>query len=150
MFRELIAVFGLTLMVALTVFAATPAKKAAENETSQKIYAIFNEGTALFLDARPFEQYKEGHIPGAINLPIHEENGLDLLFKLEDMLHSAPKLVVYCTGFGCDLSDILAKKLLEIDIPKDKIIVFKGGMEAWEKAEYPVSKDIGFQKSLQQ
>ncbi len=150
MLRELSSILVLTLMVALTVFAATPAKKAGEKESVGKIYGIFNEGNALFLDARPFEQYAEGHIPGAINMPVHKETGMDLLFRLEDMLHSSPKLVAYCTGIGCDLSDILAKKLVEIGIKKDKIIVFKGGMEAWTQAHYPVSTDTGFQKSLEQ
>ncbi|NOZ13225.1 MAG: rhodanese-like domain-containing protein [Acidobacteria bacterium] len=149
MIRELAVVFGLTLMVALTVFAATPPKKIEKKESTEKVYKIFNEGNALFLDARPFPQFKAGHIPGAINLPIHGEKGMELLFQLEDMLQSAPKLVVYCTGIGCDLSELLAKRLLELGIPKAKIIVFKGGMGAWKKAGYPVSKDIGFQKSLQ-
>jgi len=150
MYRELFSVLTLTMMVALTVFAATPAKKSAEMENVEKILAIFNEGNVLFLDARPFEQYAEGHIPGSINLSIYDEAGMDLLFKLKDMLDSAPKLVLYCTGISCDLSDILAKKLVEIGIPETKLIVFKGGMEAWKQARYPVSTDTGFQKSLQQ
>ncbi|MCK5879813.1 MAG: rhodanese-like domain-containing protein [Holophagae bacterium] len=150
MFRESIIILALTLLVALAVFSATPAKKAAEKESVKNIYEIFNEGNALFLDARTFKQYAEGHFPGAINLPVHEENGIDLLFKLEDMLQSAPRLVVYCTGIGCGLSDILAEKLVEIGVPKEKIIVFEGGMDAWEQARYPVSTDTEFQKSLQQ
>jgi len=150
MVREFFAILALTMMVALTVFAATPSDKPAEKENVEKIHAIFEKGNVLFLDARPFEQYAEGHIPGSINLSIHDEAGMDLLFKLEDMLNSAPNLVVYCTGIGCDLSDILAKKLVEIGIPERKIIVFKGGMEVWKQARYPVSTDTGFQKSLQQ
>lgn len=150
MYREFFSVLGLTVMVALTVFAATPAEKPAEKESIEKIHTIFEEGNVLFLDARPFDQYAQGHIPGSINLPVNEDAGINLLFKLEDMLNSAPKLVAYCTGIGCDLSDILAKKLMEIGIPETKIIVFKGGMEAWKQARYPVSTDTGFQKSLQQ
>ena len=150
MVREFFSILALTMMVALTVFAATPSEKPAKKESVEKIHAIFEKGNVLFLDARPFKQYAEGHIPGSINLSIHDEAGMDLLFKLEDMLKSAPKLVVYCTGIGCDLSDILAKKLMEIGIPETKLIVFKGGMEAWNQAHYPVSTDTGFQKSLQQ
>ena len=150
MFRESAVILVLTLMVALAVFSATPVKKTAGKESVENIYGIFNEGSALFLDARPFEQYAEGHVPGAINLPVHEEDGMDILFKLEDMLQSAPRLVVYCTGIGCGLSDILSKKLTEVGIPKEKIIVFEGGMDAWEQARYPVSTDTGFQQSLQQ
>ncbi len=149
MFRELAIISGLTLMIALTVFAATPVKKVEKKESTKEIYSIFNKGNALFLDARPFPQYEKGHIPGAINLPIHEEKGMELLLQLEDMLQSASKLVVYCTGTECDLSELLEKELLEIGILKNKIIVFKGGMDAWEKAGYPVSQETGFQKSLQ-
>ena len=148
--RELINIVLLTLLVAVVMFCVTPPKKKVIHVSALQIHDILNSGNALFLDARPFEEYAEGHIEGAINIPIHDASGMDLIFKLEDMLQSAPQLVLYCNGEDCELSDILAKKLKDFGISEKKILVFKGGIEEWKQSGYPVSTDTEFQKLLLQ
>jgi len=56
------------------------------------------EGTVTVLDVRPIEEYRAGHIPGAIPVP---------LSKLQDLLSELPRnqdIVAYCRGPYCVLA----------------------------------------------
>lgn len=90
---------------------------------------------ALFLDARPVEFYEMGHVPGALPLP---ENDFDAAFaRLEDRLRRSFDIVVYCSGFGCEASHIVARRLRERGIVA---IVLNEGWPAWTDAGYPVKQ----------
>jgi len=88
---------------------------------------------ALFLDARPEAFYVMSHIPGSLPLP---EDDFDKAFaRLEKRLRSSLDVVVYCAGFGCEASHIVARKLKERGIPA---AILHDGWPAWEDAHYPV------------
>jgi rhodanese-related sulfurtransferase len=90
---------------------------------------------ALFLDARPVAFYAMGHIPGALPLP---EDDFDGAFAgVEKSLRGRFDLVVNCSGFGCEASHIVARKLRERGIPA---VVLHDGWPAWTDAGYPVRK----------
>jgi rhodanese-related sulfurtransferase len=87
---------------------------------------------ALFLDARPEPFYRMEHIPGAYSLP---EEDFDAAFsRLEPRLRSSLDVVVYCAGFGCEASHIVARKLKAKGIPA---VVLHEGWPAWQEAHYP-------------
>jgi rhodanese-related sulfurtransferase len=87
---------------------------------------------ALFLDARPIAFYEMGHIPGALPLP---EDDFDRAFAaIERELRSRFDLVVYCSGFGCEASHIVAQKLRERGI---HAAILHEGWPAWTDAGYP-------------
>jgi rhodanese-related sulfurtransferase len=90
---------------------------------------------ALFLDARPVAFYEMSHIPGALPLP--EDDFDRALAKIEPRLRSAFDIVVYCSGFGCEASHIVARKLKERGIPA---IILAEGWPAWTDAGYPVKE----------
>lgn len=147
--RELIVIGLLTLLVAGVVALATPtAPEKPAGPDAPVVLAMFEAGDVMFLDARPFDDYRQGHIPGAINIPAHSPDKMDLLFKLEDMLRSVPRMVLYCTGPGCELSDILQNDLLALGFEAERLLLFEGGMEEWTASGYPVSTDTAFQESL--
>lgn len=88
---------------------------------------------ALFLDARPVDFYNMGHIPGALPLP---EDDFDRAFaRLEAILRSRFEIVVYCSGYGCEASHIVARKLKGRGIPAT---ILHEGWPAWTEAGYPV------------
>lgn len=90
------------------------------------------EKGALFLDARPIDFYKMEHIPGALPLP---EPDFDAAFaKLEPRLRSSFDIVVYCSGWGCEASHIVAAKLRERGI---HAAILHEGWPAWTDAGYP-------------
>jgi rhodanese-related sulfurtransferase len=91
------------------------------------------EKGALFLDARPVDFYKMGHIPGALPLP---EDDFDRSFAaLEDTLRRRFDIVVYCSGYGCEASHIVARELRKHGI---EAAVLHEGWPAWTDAGYPV------------
>ena len=88
---------------------------------------------ALFLDARPEAFYTMSHVPGSLPLP---EEDFDKAFaRLEGRLRSSLDVVVYCAGFGCEASHIVARKLKERGIPA---AILHDGWPAWEDAHYAV------------
>ena len=150
MLRETVHIFLATCMVAVVTFAiGGPRPDRDPGPTAREINQLMENGEALLLDARPYVDFESGHIPGAINIPAHDPDKMDVIFHLEDMLRSAPLLVVYCTGPECELSEILAADLQSLEFPEETLLIFTGGMEAWQTAGYEISTDTGFQESLQ-
>ncbi len=83
-------------------------------------------GTVL-LDARPAELFRQGHIPGALSLPLP---GFDEVLgaRLAHM-RTARLLIVYCSGPDCNDSYELALKLREIGF--NDLLLYRGGIEDW-------------------
>jgi rhodanese-related sulfurtransferase len=94
-----------------------------------------HEKGALFLDARGAEFYAMGHIPGALSLP---EADFERAFPpLEDTLRRRFDIVVYCSGYGCEASHLLARSLRERGI---QAVILHEGWPAWTDAGYPVKE----------
>ena len=107
-------------------------------ETLQEIPAAeakkrLDEGSALFLDARPRAFYEMQHIPGALPLP---EDDFDAAFaRLEPRLRSSFDIVVYCSGYGCEASHNVSRKLRDKGVAA---VILAEGWPAWTDAGYPV------------
>jgi len=95
----------------------------------------FDRGAALFVDARPKMIYDLQRIPGALSLP---EDDFDAAFaQLSPRLRDRFDIIVYCSGFGCEASHIVARKLKEKGVPA---IVLQDGIPAWQDAGYPLQE----------
>ncbi len=97
-------------------------------------YKLFNQ-KVKFIDARPVEEFSEGHIKGAINIPFYGSE------EYESVLNQISKdeyLVTYCNGDDCDLSILLGDELFGKGYKK--VYVFYGGWNDWLKNNYPVEK----------
>jgi rhodanese-related sulfurtransferase len=93
------------------------------------------EKGALALDARPRAFYEMSHIPGARSLP---EDDFDAAFaELEGRLRSTFDIVVYCSGYGCEASHLVARRLREKGI---QAAILNEGWPAWTDAGYPVKE----------
>lgn len=91
---------------------------------------------ALFLDARPIDFWRMNRIPGALPLP---EDDFDRAFpKVEDRLRRTSNVVVYCSGYGCEASHVVARRLRERGFPA---VVLDEGLPAWEDAGYPIDRE---------
>jgi rhodanese-related sulfurtransferase len=97
-------------------------------ETAFKLY----NKNVFFVDARPAEEFAEGHIQGAYNVPYYSEE-IDLLLQ---KFEKADPVVVYCNGTDCDLSIMLGNKMSEMGYKK--VFVFFGGWHEWLENKYPV------------
>jgi rhodanese-related sulfurtransferase len=69
-----------------------------EPVSRQELLGRLRDGTATLLDVRPEDEYRLGHLPGAVNIA---------LGALGDRMHELPKdreIVAYCRGPYCVLS----------------------------------------------
>jgi rhodanese-related sulfurtransferase len=94
------------------------------------------EKGALFLDARPVDFWKMSHIPGSVCLP--EEDFDKAYAALEPRLRATYNIVVYCAGFGCDASHVVARLLREKGI---HAAILNEGWPAWTDAGFPVTSE---------
>jgi rhodanese-related sulfurtransferase len=135
----LIVLSALLLGLAYTLimkkgFFSPPQAQAEKRSDSAPVFiayeeakALFDAGTALFVDARHAYDYNLGHIKGAINVPLKD-------FELaRSPLVNTPKeklLVTYCDGADCNSSIELAQKLAAAGFTDVKM--FFGGWKEWQ------------------
>ena len=85
---------------------------------------------ALWVDARPVEEFERDHIPGAVLL--NEDRWSELLPQfLEKQWSPEKKIVVYCSAESCNLAEDVARRLREEAKLPNEIRILKGGWEAW-------------------
>ena len=71
------------------------ARDKLEPVSREELFRRAKEGTVVVLDVRPPEEYRAGHIPGAVSVPVAE---------LEKRLKKLPRgkeIVAYCRGPYC-------------------------------------------------
>jgi len=101
---------------------AVPAKELLERA---------RKGLVTVLDVRPAEEYAAGHVPGAINIPIHE------LKKRLKELPRRREVVAYCRGPYC-LMSYDAVSLLRGKGMKARRL--EAGLPEWRLAGFPVEQ----------
>jgi len=80
------------LFFLLTSFASINAQKKTEVNSKQASVLIQKDSKLIVLDVRTPEEFKEGHIKGAINIDIRQEDA----FSKIDKLNKNAKYLVYC------------------------------------------------------
>ena len=100
----------------------------------QESYLLWKDSSAIFLDTREPEEYHEGHIPGAINLPFDYWD--DCWERVRPELNLADTIVCYCGGFDCELSLFTARELKVMGY--DHSLIFFGGINKWVEAGLPL------------
>jgi len=102
----------------------------------KQVKEAYKSGTALFVDAREQEFFEQGHIPGAVSLPVRE---FDLVFpRLEEQIRAAPRVITYCDGASCEMSVELTEKLLFAGL--EYVEIFTGGIQQWQGAGEPIEE----------
>lgn len=97
----------------------------------------FRTHTAVFVDARSPEAYRQGHIPGAVNLPDRQFD--DFFGAFFEEVDPERVLITYCAGEHCPLSASLAEKLREAGY--DKAFVLEDGWGKWKRRDLPVETE---------
>jgi len=87
------------------------------------------KGLVVVLDVRPEDEFDAGHLPGAVNIPIHQ---------LEKRLREIPKrkeVVAYCRGPYCLMSYEAVSLLRKKGLKARRLIA---GLPEWRAAGLPV------------
>ncbi len=107
-------------------------KDSLEPVPAKELLERARKGLVTVLDVRPPEEFAAGHLPGAVNIPVHE---------LEKRLGELPKsreVVAYCRGPYCLMSyDAVA--LLRTKGLKARRL--QNGLPEWRLAGLPVTRD---------
>src|ERR671913_516809 len=74
-------------------------REALEAVDAAELLERLSEGNVVVLDVRPEEEYRAGHIPGALSVPV------DALEAALQMLPREREMVAYCRGPYCVFSD---------------------------------------------
>ena len=98
---------------------------------------LFDQGMAIFVDARPVELFSQGRIPGAFNIPDKQFNAYYPEFQ--SVIPPDEKVIVYCDGKECLASLEIANQLREKGYTD--VLVFFGGWQQWLEAAYPIEWD---------
>lgn len=88
----------------------------------------------LFVDARSNDDYNEGHIKGAISLPVGEFD--ERVGNLLDDYSPDQSIITYCSGRTCEDSHRLAQML--IDLGYENVSIMVDGFPGWKENGYPV------------
>lgn len=87
-------------------------------------------GEVVIIDVRPAEEYGQGHIPGAVSIPLGE---LDARMK---GLHKRTEVVAYCRGPYCVLAPEAVQRLRARGFKARRLV---DGMPEWRLAGLPVA-----------
>lgn len=94
----------------------------------------YDGGKTLFVDARSNDDYREGHIKGAISLPVGEFD--ERVGNLLDNYSPDQSIITYCSGRTCEDSHRLAQML--IDLGYENVSIMIDGFPGWKENGYPV------------
>jgi len=95
-------------------------------------WALFEGGSAFFIDAREPGLFEAERIEGALNASATEAGADSLAW----MAPADPHVITYASGETQRLAGVLADKLLEVGFKK--VYVLLGGLDAWKEKGFPV------------
>jgi rhodanese-related sulfurtransferase len=95
---------------------------------------LINHDDAVVVDVCEPAEFRKGHIPGALNIPVSQIG--DSVAKLEKYRKAGRPIVVSCQSGNrsSKAAAMLRKQQFE------KVYTLTGGMLAWQKENFPVEK----------
>ena len=93
---------------------------------ADKLLGLIGSKSGVWVDPRPREDYLDGHIPGAISLP------LKTVATYHTQLEDYDIIVVYGNVYRDPVAYSMSKRLLQLDY--DDVRTLEGGLRAWKDA----------------
>ena len=100
-----------------------------EAVTAEELARRLEVGDVVVLDVRPMEEYRAGHVPGAVSIPVDE------LKKRLKELPRRKEIVAYCRGPYCVQSDTAVALLSANGFKVRRMAV---GLPDWRASGLPV------------
>ncbi len=95
----------------------------------------YDAGTSLFVDARPYDLFKQRHIQGAVNLPLAL---FDYVYMMKfSRLDPKREIIVYGRNISRLYDEGVAFKLASRGHVNVKVL--SGGLSAWREKDYPLA-----------
>ncbi len=109
----------------------------AEFMVAKDAGTLFENGAAIFVDAREPRLFEAEHIEGAVNVPSAGED----LGEVAYMIPADPVLICYATEAAEREAGVTADRLLEIGFKR--VYVLRGGLESWKALGLPTVEGTG-------
>lgn len=93
-----------------------------------------DDGDIIVLDVRPEREYANGHIAGALSIPIEQ------LAEQVRALRTDVEIVVYCRGPYCVFADEAVRLLRRTERRARRL---EDGLPEWRSAQLPMKSSIG-------
>jgi len=88
---------------------------------------------AIWIDARPDEEFARDHVPGALSF--NDDRWTELLPQFLAVWSPEKRIVVYCSSQSCNASREVAHRLRnQAQPPMQNVFVLEGGWEEWLKS----------------
>jgi rhodanese-related sulfurtransferase len=105
-----------------------------ERVSIEQASALLGQPLVTFVDARPTYHYAAEHVPGAMNLPAEDAEGLLDMQSLP--IPPDGEVIAYCDGGSCEQSESLGQLLRQRDVCQ-RVRVLEGGWQAWVTSGAP-------------
>jgi rhodanese-related sulfurtransferase/DNA-binding transcriptional ArsR family regulator len=102
--------------------------------TTQELQSLISQGNVVILDVRPITEYEQGHIAGALSIPIEE------LDERLSEISPSHEVVAYCRGPYCVFADEAAELLAAKGYSVRQL---REGYPDWELAGLPIERAQG-------
>lgn len=117
--------------------------------SSQELYkSIKKLDSTIVIDTRPFSEYKNGHVPGAVNIDLFQLHWFDTTKRGIRDFNRQTMLLLSNIGvrkednvvFYDDISGILAARgvWLLLYFSHERVCMLDGGFEKWKREGYPI------------
>lgn len=102
----------------------------------QEVADLLRDPNVTLIDARYPQAYEQGHLPGAINLPVY--SGLVERSTVLGRIRPTHRVIVYCQSDRCPWGEVIASDLYYRGYRQTSL--FPGGWNAWVKHEQARSR----------
>ena len=110
------------------------ARKSVKECTPAEIHDRMSVAETLLIDVREPDEYRQGHIPGSVNIP---RGMLEFRISNEPMLQNLTRpVIVYCKTSGRAALSVVAMQTMGFK----NVISLAGGFDAWLADKRTVAK----------
>lgn len=95
--------------------------------TSELESKIENSENFVLVDVLGKDHFEDGHIPGAVNIPLE-----NIASEMLDRFEKDEEIVVYCASESCSASPKAAEKLDSLGF--ENVKDYEPGVKGWEEA----------------
>lgn len=129
--HETLSIALAIVLVLLILLELIRQKRGGNRLNPAEVTRLINHENAVIIDVRNTDAYTNGHILGAISLPLQE---LESKGKKIEKFKSQPIVLMCATGSDSQRASI---SLIKKDF---KVYILDGGLRAWRDAEMPITK----------
>jgi rhodanese-related sulfurtransferase len=102
--------------------------------TIEQTSRLLNEGQTLFIDTRYKEEFEQGHLKNAKNLPVGASR--EDIMKFFQSIPKDQKIVTYCSSPRCNSSRRLAGFITYLGYKN--VYIYLEGFKEWEAKGFPI------------